>query len=391
MAFKAAVAAVLFVALANAAAQQQTGKIIFYRESHFTTNDYKPRILCDGAEIARMDGKSYFEAIAPTGRHVCVAESADGPPITIDVIPGNVVYVRVAITPGVMRHAFLALTTEEAFKQQSKLKTMASVLLKAEPPFEVSAPTAPSVPTRAPALQHTASLGDLAVWATNVYTDAIQDAPDKDQITIFISFHNAGDRAVCLSFIAKLRTTYGFEYLGYAGGSAARDLPPGMEIERTYSFDAKKGVKPLELKLQESRIGCESGSESASMNPSIPKEILLDVHDLPGYSPAPPPSDTKVARPGADGVSYPMCVYCPDPHYTAKARASHLEGTVRLQVVVGTDGLAHDIQLVAGIGQGLDEQAINAVQMWRFRPARGSDGQPIATIVPIEVTFRLLR
>ena len=252
---------------------------------------------------------------------------------------------------------------------------------------------APSAPAEMPALQHSANLGELIVRATNVNTDAIQDSPDKNQITIFVSIRNLGNRTLCPSFIAQLKTTGGFEYLGYAGSSTARELRPGVSIERTYSFDAKKGVKPLELKLELQRgtIRCESDNDSASVDSSIPKEILLDANDLPGYPAAPPPqTDASVPRPGKGGVTYPSCVYCPDPHYTPKARAAHLEGTVRLQVVVGTDGSAHDIQLMKGIGQGLDEEAINAVEMWRFKPALGPDGQPIATIVPIEVTFRLL-
>jgi outer membrane biosynthesis protein TonB len=39
----------------------------------------------------------------------------------------------------------------------------------------------------------------------------------------------------------------------------------------------------------------------------------------------------------------------------------------------------------------LAQRAVEAVQKWRFKPARDREGQPVAVIVPIEVTFRLLK
>jgi protein TonB len=64
---------------------------------------------------------------------------------------------------------------------------------------------------------------------------------------------------------------------------------------------------------------------------------------------------------------------------------------VVLKVLIGTDGNATNIEIVKGIGLGLDEQAVMAVQTWRFRPAVGANGEPVATVTPIEVTFRMLK
>ena len=92
---------------------------------------------------------------------------------------------------------------------------------------------------------------------------------------------------------------------------------------------------------------------------------------------------------GGGGASYATCIYCPDAKYTKKARAAKLEGTVQLKVVVGLDGTASDIEIVKGLGQGLDEEAVKAVRMWRFKPAVGPNGDPVATVTPIEITFHL--
>jgi protein TonB len=95
-------------------------------------------------------------------------------------------------------------------------------------------------------------------------------------------------------------------------------------------------------------------------------------------------------RPGTGGVGYPACLYCPEPQYSEDARKAKFQGIVVLQVIIQPDGHATNIQVVKGAGLGLDEKAIDAVRTWRFKPAVGPNGTPVATITPIEVNFRLL-
>jgi TonB family protein len=96
-----------------------------------------------------------------------------------------------------------------------------------------------------------------------------------------------------------------------------------------------------------------------------------------------------VANAGAPGTSVPKCVYCPNPDYTDQARAAKLSGSVVLRIVVNAEGNAEEITVVKKLGMGLDEKAIETVKNWRFKPADGPDGNPVASVVPIEVTFRL--
>jgi protein TonB len=95
-------------------------------------------------------------------------------------------------------------------------------------------------------------------------------------------------------------------------------------------------------------------------------------------------------RPGTGGVGYPTCLYCPAPQYSEDARKAKYQGTVFLQIVIQPDGHATNIEVVKGPGLGLEDKAIEAVHTWRFKPALGPNGTPVATITTIEVTFRLL-
>jgi len=60
-----------------------------------------------------------------------------------------------------------------------------------------------------------------------------------------------------------------------------------------------------------------------------------------------------------------------------------------LQIVVTAEGQAENISVIRGPGFGLEQTVIDAVRTWRFKPAHGRDGNPVATAVPVEVTFRI--
>jgi protein TonB len=91
----------------------------------------------------------------------------------------------------------------------------------------------------------------------------------------------------------------------------------------------------------------------------------------------------------ANVVSEPACLHCPEPPYTDEARKAKLQGNVTLRVLIGADGRAARIQLVKGLGLGLDEQALQAVRSWLFVPARDARRQPVPTWVTIETRFQL--
>jgi protein TonB len=76
--------------------------------------------------------------------------------------------------------------------------------------------------------------------------------------------------------------------------------------------------------------------------------------------------------------------------FSDEAVKAKYQGVVLLRIVVTVDGRATNIQVVKGLGMGLDDKAIEAVRGWRFRPATGPDGRASAVTTLIEVTFRLL-
>jgi protein TonB len=91
----------------------------------------------------------------------------------------------------------------------------------------------------------------------------------------------------------------------------------------------------------------------------------------------------------AFAIRFPECAYCPRPEYSDQARQAKYQGSVMLSVTVLANGKPGKIEILKGIGMGLDEKAIEAVRTWQFKPAIGRDGKPMTAVIPIEVMFQL--
>ena len=87
-------------------------------------------------------------------------------------------------------------------------------------------------------------------------------------------------------------------------------------------------------------------------------------------------------------VSPPRVRYDPNPEYSEMARQAKYQGTTVLWLVVDTDGLPKYIRIQRPVGMGLDEQAVESVQTWKFDPSM-QNGQPVPVMINVEVNFRL--
>ena len=75
-----------------------------------------------------------------------------------------------------------------------------------------------------------------------------------------------------------------------------------------------------------------------------------------------------------------------DPVYPAGAKAAGISGRVELHFTIGTDGWAHNVTVVTGNAL-LARAAIEAVQGWRYSPAR-LGGTPIQSEASTEFVFK---
>ena len=85
----------------------------------------------------------------------------------------------------------------------------------------------------------------------------------------------------------------------------------------------------------------------------------------------------------------PQTVRAVNAVYTAEAKAAGIEGIVRVEVLVLTDGtVGETAKVIQSLDAkfGLDDEAVKASKRWKFKPAT-KDGTPVTAHVVIEHTF----
>jgi len=96
-----------------------------------------------------------------------------------------------------------------------------------------------------------------------------------------------------------------------------------------------------------------------------------------------------VGENGAGAIAPPAARSLPRPDYPERARRAGREGTVRLRVLVGTDGMVRRVETLQSSGvPELDAAAGRGARRWRFAPARRGD-EPIEAWVSVPVEFSL--
>jgi TonB family protein len=103
---------------------------------------------------------------------------------------------------------------------------------------------------------------------------------------------------------------------------------------------------------------------------------------------APPPVLPVPAPAVATGiVKQAQLIHRVDPEYPVIAKDQHAEGTVRLNVTVGPDGIVRGVALLGG-PRLLVDAAERAVRQWRYTPTL-LDGKPVEFQREVDLTFRL--
>jgi TonB family protein len=94
-------------------------------------------------------------------------------------------------------------------------------------------------------------------------------------------------------------------------------------------------------------------------------------------------------RPGSD-ISMPIEIRKGAPRYTAEAIRAHAQGAITVECVVQTTGVCTRIRVTRSLNPafGLDQEAIKAVEQWRFRPGMRR-GEPVPVLVTMEIAFVL--
>lgn len=106
-----------------------------------------------------------------------------------------------------------------------------------------------------------------------------------------------------------------------------------------------------------------------------------------GMPEGPPVVDQGPMRVGGD-IQAPEKIQHVDPVYPELARRARLTGVVVLEATIDTEGNVVDVNVLRGLGLGLDQAAVDAVSKWKYRPTY-YNGRPVPVLMTVTVQFQL--
>jgi TonB family protein len=111
--------------------------------------------------------------------------------------------------------------------------------------------------------------------------------------------------------------------------------------------------------------------------------VANQTFDEARFAPIPGAREFQTCR----DLQPPRLIHSVDPDYPQMARVAHIQGEVRLLVVVGEDGKTHDVRLVSGHPL-LAQAAMDAVKSWKYTPASCPSG-PVSVESLVSVSFHM--
>ncbi len=90
----------------------------------------------------------------------------------------------------------------------------------------------------------------------------------------------------------------------------------------------------------------------------------------------------------AEGPTKAKRVEGPQPTYTQEAREAEVEGVVKIEVTIDASGKVVSAKIIASLGHGLDEAALEAAREWQFEAATRC-GKAIAGSSTLPFRFKL--
>ena len=139
-------------------------------------------------------------------------------------------------------------------------------------------------------------------------------------------------------------------------------LPPGAKPEQV--FGAKKMYTML---VNMPNLNSATGS------------WILNFSELRSSSSAPHVTSADLSGPSPIKKS--------DPRYPPTLINEHVEGEVVLYAVIRADGSVDSVELVRGLDEQLDANAMEALSQWKFRPA-SRQGTPVDLEAIVHIPFR---
>jgi periplasmic protein TonB len=188
-----------------------------------------------------------------------------------------------------------------------------------------------------------------------------------------------------------------------AGGGHPKPLPrperPQTPPQPTHPVQPTEASVPTNVPPPTFEDPPPTNDPSEGTDPTDPGVECPGCLPGPGVGPGPvgPGVSPVDAGPAADapipvtvGMTRPEILKRVQPRYTDIARKAGVQGSVIVEAIIDTQGRVTDARVLRGLPMGLDQEAVDAILQWRFKPAyQGS--RPVKVYFTLTVNFTIQR
>ena len=163
--------------------------------------------------------------------------------------------------------------------------------------------------------------------------------------------------------------------------------PPMPNQETTPAAATEEPVQAVFGMTADSVVAGDSPVAVPVGNTLMTKDRTLAKTPPPPLPPAPPPP--AFAPVDEDAVAeFPEALVKPEPNYPEVAQRMGIGGKVRLKLGIDRKGNVKSVRVLEKAGYGMDEEAVRVVWQYKFKPAKGMNGQPVDFVITYNFTFR---
>jgi TonB family protein len=103
-----------------------------------------------------------------------------------------------------------------------------------------------------------------------------------------------------------------------------------------------------------------------------------------------PEAGPGVYKIGAN-IGAPVLLNHVEAEYSDYARKQRIQGICALSLIVDANGMPQDVHVVKSLEPSLDDNAVDAVKQFRFKPAMKDGTTPVPVVITVEVDFHLYK
>jgi TonB family protein len=276
--------------------------------------------------------------------------------------------------------AALALTIPLAAMRAPVKSEAAPVVAKASPPALTEAKPAPAAAAKKPAAAKTAkpvaapapeAQGRADGALAGTVTDGTGAVIPGVTVTVY-SMKQQGNSIVETPVGTAVANQVGkFEFPALPEGSySLRATLPG------FASATREWLQVAPSQRLEENITMSVGT--------ISQQVVVTAVGTPRPKPAGTPQRIRV---GGNVIAANLISQV-KPIYPQSARDAGIEGMVRLQGIIGTDGTLIGLSAMNNVDRDLTAAALEAVRQWRYKPTL-LNGEPVEVLTTIGVQFQL--